>query len=158
MKISIIYFSLSERTKTLSEMIKEELENNKLDVDISRIETKEVGSFLKNCLDAFQQKKVVLESIPDIKEAELLFLCSPIWAFDIVPAMRAFIELSDMKDKKVFLILTYGSGKGMGRAMNNFTTLVQSKGAEVVNKAFIKGRKVKEEFPNIQGEIEECLK
>ncbi|MCK9265673.1 NAD(P)H-dependent oxidoreductase [bacterium] len=158
MKIAIIYFSLSGRTRKLSYLLKETLEEQEFNVSISSLETKNTGSFVKNCIDAFKQKSVTLESIPDVKETDLIFLGSPVWAFDISPAMRSFIEQLDLSGKQVFLILTYGSGKGKDRAMNNFENLSNKKGAEVLGKRFVKGRKVDEEFPTIQGGIKECLK
>ena len=141
----------------LSGLVREKLRKNS-DVSVIRIKTSETGSFLKNCLDAFKQKRVKLEEVPAIREFDMLFLCSPVWAFDIAPAMRSFMEVSDMKGKKVFLLLTYGSGKGKERAMDIFAKLAADRGAELAGRGWIKGKRVNEEFSDIQGGIEKCLK
>ena len=158
MKISIVYFSLSGRTKLLSEHIAQYLESENLDADIFRLETKETGGFIKNCMDAFRKKQVQLESVPQLAGCELLFLGSPVWAFDIAPAMRSFLANAALDGKKVFLFTTYGSGKGKENAMKIFAGLVNDKGGVVIGSADAKGRKVNEEFPRFKGVMEECLK
>lgn len=120
MKITIVYFSLTGRTKLLSHLIAEYLKSENLDADIFRLETKEKGGFIKNCMDAFRKKQVQLESMPPIADCELLFLGSPVWAFDIAPAMRSFVSNASLDGKKVFLFTTYGSGKGKENAMKKF--------------------------------------
>lgn len=158
MKIAIVYFSLSSRTKTLSECIADFLKSENFNVEVFRLETPETGSFFKNCSDAFRKKKVKLENMPEIKDSEIIFLGSPVWAFDITPAMRAFIDNSDLRGKKTVLFTTYGSGKGKGRAMESFGKLVEDKGAIVIGRGEVKGRKVKEDFPEFKGVLEQCLK
>lgn len=157
MKVSIIYFSLSGRTKTLSQYLAEYLRAEGFSVAVNPLKTPECGSFLKNCIDALMKKKVKLEYIPDIKTSTLVFLGSPVWAFDITPAMRSFLESTDLTNKKVFLFITYGSGKGKERAMANFTQLVRSKGGDIIGKADIKGRSVKDDFEKFKQVVVQCL-
>ncbi|MCX8083121.1 MAG: hypothetical protein N3D17_07020 [bacterium] len=158
MKISIVYFSLSGRTKILSQYLAEYLRAEGFSVAVNPLKTKSTGSFLTNCIYAFTKKKVKLEYIPDIKHSDFIFLGSPVWAFDIVPAMRAFLEETDLTNKKVFLYLTYGSGKGKERAMSNFSHLVELKGGKEIGKADIKGRNVKDDFEKFKEEVVKCLK
>jgi len=157
MRISIVYFSLSSRTKTLSEYIAEYLKSRQLDADTFRLETSETGSFFKNCSDAFRKRKVKLRSMPEIGDSGIIFLGSPVWAFDITPAMRTFIDNSDLRGKKVFPFITYGSGKGKERAMRNFVRLVEDRGGIVIGTGESTGRKVKEEFPLFKERMEQCL-
>lgn len=158
MKVSIIYFSLSGRTKTLSQYLAEYLRAEGFSVAVNPLKTPSAGSFLKNCIDAFMKKKVKLEYIPEIKHSDIIFLGSPVWAFNIAPAMRTFLEDINLTNRKVFLFLTYGSGKGKARAMANFSRLVELKGGKVIGTAEIKGRRVKEDFEKIQEEVKKCLK
>ncbi|HNS31818.1 MAG TPA: flavodoxin [bacterium] len=158
MKIAIVYFSLSGRTETLGNLTAELLRSKNCDVSVLKLETEKTGSFFRNCIDAFSQKKARLKTIPDIGEYDIVFLCSPVWAFDVAPAMRSFMEDRDMKGKKVFLMTTYGSGKGKERAMNMFEMLVKEMGGDIIGKADVKGKKVREDFHTIKGGIEECLR
>ena len=158
MEIGIVYFSLSGRTETLSYLLKKVIEQENFNVSVVRLETKQTGNFLKNCIDAFTQKNVKLQLVPDIKKFDVIFLCTPVWAFNITPAIRSFLNLSDMSGKKVFLLITYGSGKGKEQAMDNFENLVKKSGGEVIGKFYVKGKKVKEEFYIIQGGIKKCLR
>ncbi|MBN1444645.1 MAG: hypothetical protein JW957_00870 [Candidatus Omnitrophica bacterium] len=158
MKISIVFFSLSGRTKRLSELIAGYLKSEGIDADVFCLETKETGRFIKNCMDAFRKKQVKLENMPQIAGSEFVLLGSPVWAFDIAPAMRSFLANAGLDGKKVFLFTTYGSGKGKENAMKTFSGLVKNKGGVVIGSADAKGRKVNEEFPLLKGVLEECLK
>jgi len=158
MKISIVYFSLSGRTKLLAQSLADVLKPEGFTVKVAPLKTPDTGSFLKNCIFAFIKKKVKFEYVPDIKTSEIVFLGSPVWAFDITPAMRTFLENVDLKGKGVFLFITYGSGKGKDRAMDNFRYLVEQKGGKVIGTAEIKGRSVKDEFEKFKEEVKKCLK
>ncbi|HOL22235.1 MAG TPA: flavodoxin family protein [bacterium] len=158
MKISIIYFSLSGRTKFLAQSLAESLRAEGFSVAINPLKSPSTGAFLKNCIDALTKKKVKLEYTPDIKHSEIIFLGSPVWAFDITPAMRTFLENVDLTNKKVFLYITYGSGKGKDRAMSNFRHLVELKGGKVIGTADIKGRSVKDEVERFKEGVKQCLR
>ncbi|MCM8760509.1 MAG: hypothetical protein NC832_02180, partial [Candidatus Omnitrophica bacterium] len=77
MKIAIVYFSLSGRTKVLSQSLADYLKRESFTVKVSPLKTPDTGSFLKNCIDALLKRKVNLEYIPDIKTSEVVFLGSP---------------------------------------------------------------------------------
>ncbi|MCM8760510.1 MAG: hypothetical protein NC832_02185, partial [Candidatus Omnitrophica bacterium] len=78
--------------------------------------------------------------------------------FDITPAMRTFLENEALKNKKVFLYLTYGSGIGKDRAMANFCQMVESKGGVIIGKSDIKGRQVDKDFEKFKEIVTQCLK
>jgi flavodoxin len=158
MKISIVYFSLSSRTKTLSELIAEYFESREYNVEVFRLETSETGSFFKNCSYALRKKYVTLKGIPQIADSEIVFLGSPVWAFDITPAVRTYLDSVDLQGKKVFIFTTYGSGSGKGRAMQNFIELVERKGGVIIGTGEVKGRRVKDEFPEFKDALEKKLK
>jgi len=134
------------------------LQSENLEVDICRLESRETGSFVKNCMYAFRKKQVKLESLPQVADSEIVLLGSPVWAFDIAPAMRTFIVNTDLSGKKVFAFLTYGSGRGKDRAMDAFCKLAEEKGAVIIGRADARGRKVNEEFPHFRGVLEQCLR
>ncbi|MDD3726256.1 MAG: flavodoxin [Candidatus Ratteibacteria bacterium] len=158
MKISIVYFSLSGSTKMLSQYIAEYLRSEGFSVAVNPLKTSDTGTFLTNCINAFRKKKVKLEYVPDIKKAEVVFLGSPVWAFNITPAIRTFLESTDLTGKKIFLFITYGSGKGKERAMEHFCQLVKSKGGNIIGKMDIKGKQVHEDFKKLKEIVVQCLK
>ena len=157
MNVSIIYFSLSGRTKMLSQYLAEYLKAEGYSVEINPLITRNIGAFVRNCIDAFTRRKVNLEYIPETNDAEILFLGSPVWAFDITPAMYVFLEKANLKDKKVFLYNTYGSGKGKDRAMALFCRKVESNGGKIIGKTDIKGRRVKDDFATFKETVQKCL-
>ncbi|MCM8830096.1 MAG: NAD(P)H-dependent oxidoreductase [Candidatus Omnitrophica bacterium] len=156
-KISIVYFSLSGRTKLLSQSLAEFLRAEGFSVMINPLKSPSTGNFLKNCIDAFTKKKVKLEYIPEIKHSDVVFLGSPVWVFDITPAMRTFLENVNLKNKRVFLYTTYGSGRGKDRAMSNFSHIVELKGGMIIGKTDIKGRQVEKDFEKFKEIVAQCL-
>ena len=157
MGVIIIYFSLTGNTQKTAEIIKEYLESKGYEVSLFRVETEEKGSFLKNCLDALRKRIVKIKNVPSL-DYNLVFIGSPVWAFDITPAIRSFIEKNNFSGKKVFLFTTYGSGAGKRNAMESFKNLIEKKGGEVIGTLEVKGKNIENEKLRITGVVEKCLK
>lgn len=158
MKIIIVYFSQTGNTRKLAVKIYEILKSKNLDVDLFEIEDKEKCCFLKNCFNAIFEKIVKIDKVPHIEKYDLIFIGTPIWAGKITPYIRSFLKDIELKNKKVFLFTTYGSGFGKNLAMKEFIKLVEMKDGKIIGLIEVKGRKVEESIDNIKEEIGKCLK
>ncbi|HOK56389.1 MAG TPA: flavodoxin [bacterium] len=158
MKIIIVYFSLTGNTRKLSVKIYEILKSKNLDVSLFEIESKERCSFLKNCFNAIFEKLIKIDKVPHIENYDLLFIGTPIWAGKITPHIRSFLEDIDLKNKKVFLFTTYGSGFLKNKAMKEFIELVETEGGKIVDMFEVRGEKIEKYMDNLKEKIEKCLK
>lgn len=158
MKIEIIYFSLSGNTEKVAKIIFEFLRTKNINSSLFKLIPEKNYSFLTNCNLALKEKEIPLKETPDIKNFDLIFIGSPVWAFNITPAVRTFLNKTDLNGKEIFLFTTYGSGTGKSKAMRKFEELVRNKGGKVKGKIEIKGKRVDEEKGRIEKEVEKCLK
>lgn len=140
MKTLIVYFSLTGNTEKLAAAIGDYLKAKNITVDFLRLKSiPEDKNFFKNCLAALFKKKVRIEAGKfDLKDYQAIFFGTPVWAFDIVPALRTYLDtISDLSGKKVFLFATYGSGAGKERALNNLEKIVKGKKGSVLGRLSI---------------------
>ena len=157
MKVIIIYFSLTGNTQKLAMKIYEFLKSKNFDVSLFKLERKEKCSFWKNCFYAIFKNIIKIEKVPDIENYDLIFIGTPVWAGKITPYVRSFIKNIELKDKKVFLFTTYGSGFLKDRAMKEFIKLVEEKGGKVIDKIELKGKNVESCTSYIKEKIKEFL-
>ena len=111
-KTIIIYFSFTGNTEKLAHLAGDFLKEKGKTIDYFKLSADQVGSFLKNCRDAFTKKIIKIKELPDLSGYDLVFLGSPIWAWNVTPAMRALLEQVSLADKKVFIVATHGGGPG----------------------------------------------
>ncbi|MCM8784709.1 MAG: flavodoxin domain-containing protein [Candidatus Omnitrophica bacterium] len=159
MRTIIIYFSLTGKTKKLAVNIYRILKEKKFDVSLFEMEEKKKESnFFKNCIRAISGKSGEIEKIPNLENYDLIFIGTPVWAGRITPYVKNFLEFVELKNKKIFLFTTYGSGFLKNRAMREFVERVEMKGGKVIGRIEIKGKKVEENIDFVKQEIEKCLK
>jgi len=154
----IVYFSLTGNTEKAGKIISEFLKNKGVNVSLFKLIPEHNYSFLKNCQFALKEKEILLKEIPEINDYDFLFIGSPIWAFNMTPAIRTFLNKSNLSGKNVFLFTTYGSGIGKSKAMRKMEELVKEKGGKIKGKIEIKGKNVDREKEKIEKEVEKCLK
>ncbi len=157
-KSLIVYFSLTGNTERAAEIISEFLKKKGINVSLFKLVSEHNYSFFKNCQLALKEKEIPLKKIPEINNYDFLFIGSPVWAFNITPPIRTFLNKSNLSGKSVFLFTTYGSGIGKGKAMRNFEKLVKEKGGKIKGKIELKGKIVEREKEKIEKEVEKCLK
>ncbi|MFN4226857.1 MAG: flavodoxin family protein [Candidatus Ratteibacteria bacterium] len=159
MRTIIIYFSLTGNTKKLAVNIYRILKEKNFDVSLFELEEKnKESSFLKNCIRAILGKSREIEKVPNLENYDLIFLGTPVWAGRITPYVKNFLKFAELKNKKVFLFITYGSGFMKNRAMKEFIKSVEIKEGIVIGKIEIKGKRVEENINYVKQEIEKCLK
>jgi flavodoxin len=130
MKTLIVYYSYSGITEKVINIYASELRNAG-EVVIQRLKPKqEITTFLGQCRAAFSRKRAELEANVqfDVKGYDLLLLGSPVWAFAPVPAVNTYLDkLSGLEGKKAIILLTSGSGAGVGNCFSIIKKALEDK-------------------------------
>jgi len=66
----------------------------------------------------------------DLKGADTVILCSPIWASSPVPAVNTFLAKADLKGRKVAVFFTLGDDKPPLKAFKKAAALIAAKGGK----------------------------
>ena len=148
MKTLMVYYSYSGMTEKVAKIYASEL-SKAGDVTIQKLKPKqEITTFLGQCRAAFSKKRAELEGnvIFDAKGYDLVIIGSPVWAFAPVPAMNTYLDkLSGLEDKKVIILLTSGSGAGVGNCFNVIKKILEEKKAAKVDTINVPNRAMHDE-------------
>lgn len=148
MKTLIVYYSYSGITDKVIKIYEAELKKIS-EVTVGRLKPKEeVTTFIGQCRAAFLKKRAELQgNVPfDVKDYDLLIIGSPVWAFAPVPAVNTYLDkLSGLEGKKVIILLTSGSGAGVGNCFNTIKKVLESKNAAKVDTINIPNRTMHDE-------------
>jgi flavodoxin len=148
MKTLIVYYSYSGITEKVANIYASELGKSG-EVAMQRLKPKqEINTFLGQCRAAFSRKRADLgDSISyDVKGYDLIVLASPVWAFAPVPAVNTYLDkISGLEGKKVIILLTSGSGAGVGNCFNTIRKVIEEKKASKVDTINVPNRTMKDE-------------
>ncbi|HOX54904.1 MAG TPA: NAD(P)H-dependent oxidoreductase [Candidatus Omnitrophota bacterium] len=159
MRSIIIFYSYSGNTAEVAKTLAEEL-GKQGEVDTIRLEAQdESGSFLGQCKRAFFKKKAqIKDTVFDLNAYSLVCLGTPVWAFGMAPALRAYIERSfGLENKSIALFTTFGSGTGNDKCLNEMQAILAQKGAKDFKRFSIQQHNVKDRDFVIE-KIEEALR
>ena len=155
MKIIIIFFSRTRFTESIALQIKELLES-KNEITFLEISERKKYHFLKLTFaplwnkkifassvigspklyyDTFFKKKPKLEEISlEFDEYDYVFFGTPIWYGRLPPAVNSFFEKykSFLSNKKTFIFLTSGSGKGFTNYIDVLKTNIEKTNVELI--------------------------
>ncbi len=146
MKVRIFYYSETGNTKKVAEFFKDILEARGIFTKIERIVAlNEAKSFFKKAVRSFFKKKTQIYPIDFSIEEEIVIIGCPVWAFTFPPAVRTFFEdLPKLQDKKIILFVTYGSGLGKDKCLNEMEKFLEKKGAYFIRKISFQEKEIKE--------------
>ncbi len=135
-KAVIVFYSYSGNTQKTANILKDELKGE-CSVDLIRLDpADESEAFWGQAIRAFIKKEAVLKEPLkyDLSGYDVIALGTPVWAFGMAPALRAYMKkCSGLKDKQVILFTTYGSGAGNNRCINEMKDIVKNMGAAQIN-------------------------
>lgn len=145
MKILIAYYSFTGNTRKVAFAFSDYLKSKGRDVQLLELKLeKEPRRFLTQVLAVFVRKNARL-SLPvkyDLLDYDRIILGSPVWALSPVPAVRSYIlNTKNIKGKNIYLFVTYGSGLGKTKALDIMGSLIEKKGARILGKLAIWGKK-----------------
>lgn len=133
MKIGIIVYSQTEHTYSVAENLQEKLLAAGHSVNVERITPAgEVHPGSKN---------ITFQDQPDIAGYDAMIFGSPVHAFSLAPAMKAYLEqVPSLQDKKVACYVTKGlpfHRTGGNQAISQMKKLCQSKGGTVMGTGIV---------------------
>ena len=144
MKTLVTYYSFSGNTDRVANIFFDVLKARG-EVVLQRLKPKdEIMTFGAQARAAFTKKRSQLEDGVDFDASsyDMVVLGSPVWAFAPVPAMNSFLDkLNGLHGKHVVILLTSGSGVGVGICFKNIRSILESKGASRIDQINIPDRK-----------------
>ncbi len=144
MKTMITYYSFSGNTDRVAKIFAETLKT-KGEVFMQRLKpADEITAFTAQCRAALTKKRAELGHGVnfDAGPFDLVILGCPVWAFAPVPAMNSYLDkLNGLHGKRVLVVLTSGSGLGVGRCFKSIREILRSKGASSIEEINIPDRK-----------------
>jgi len=146
MRSAIIFYSYSGNTAKVAKVLHDELAG-KGSADVFSLEPEdESDSFLGQCRRAFFKKKAeIKDTIFDLRNYDLICFGTPVWAFGMAPALRAYIDkCSGLEGKSIILFTTFGSGTGNNKCLNEMQAILSKKGAKEFKRFSVQQFKVKD--------------
>ncbi|MFA6142042.1 MAG: flavodoxin [Candidatus Omnitrophota bacterium] len=146
MKSLVTYYSFSGNTDKIARIFAKIL-GVKGQADIQRLKpVKGVMTFIGQCAAARRREKPELEAGVkyDVSSYDLVLIASPVWAFVPTPAMNTFLDkASGLNGKRIIVVLTSGSGLGVGNCFKSIRKTLESKGVAKIDEINIPDSKNK---------------
>jgi flavodoxin len=124
MKSLVVFYSLTDKTKLVSQAIAEALNAELVEIK----ETKPKRGFLTYLAGGFaavtNKGSEINPANIDLKQYETIFIGSPIWASRPTPAVNAFIYANNFEGKSIAPFFTMG-GNNSNKALENITTKIE---------------------------------
>lgn len=139
MRILVIYYSKAGHTKSVAERIA-----RATNADVEEIvEAGKRGGNVRSALDAIFKRKPALKPFGrSLDDYDLVFIGTPIWRMNAVPAIQAFLPTQEWSSRQVALFCTMG-GMGDKRAFATMRRLVM--GARVIGELAFDGQGLKDD-------------
>lgn len=141
MKILIVYYSKTGKTKEIALVLAHELADGN-EVKLRRIKMKDEKSLLATYL--LDTKKAIRREKPEIevidlnhKEYDFILLGTPVWSGKPAPAINTYLDKSDFRDKRVALFVTLRM-MGGEKVVKLLTEEIEKRGGKVTNSVIIK--------------------
>ncbi len=127
----VIYYTRTNKTKTIAEEIAKEKDAQLLEV-IDKTNRDGSIKFLTSAIDAMRGKKTSIEyDAVDLSEYDTIYIGSPVWASKATPAILEFVEENDFNNTNVVSFVTLTSN-GAEKALDNLNDAIKSKGGKII--------------------------
>jgi hypothetical protein len=138
MKSLVVYYSLTGKTKLVSQAIAEAL--NATLVEIKEKKPRKLGPliYLIGGFEAITNRgSKIIPLDADLKEYERIFIGSPNWASRPVPAINSFVYQTNFDGRSVIPFFSMGSDDAE-KALANITSKIERSHGDVVSSFAIK--------------------
>lgn len=107
MKILVVYYSKTGNTRKIAQELSVKL---KADIDEIKEARKRgfLGTWLKGTRQAMKEKSSQVTFSKNPGDYDLVVLGGPIWAWNLIPPLRGYLEQNKDKIKKLAFFVTYG--------------------------------------------------
>ena len=160
MNIAIVYYSYSGNTHKAAQIVEGLLKSQNNSVKRLKIEAlDESNNFFVQAFRGLVQKKAKIAPLEtDLSVYDLIIFATPVWAREMVPAMRTYLEKAGaLSGKKTAIFVTYGSGLGKEHCLDSLKAAVEGKGAACIGRFSISQLKVNDR-PLIENLLKENLR
>lgn len=133
----IFYYSRTQNTQKVSKIISQQTGAKVVEIKDQKNRSGKLR-FATSLLDSFRNAKTEIkyEDI-NLTDYDTIYIGSPIWASNITPAIRKFIEENDFTDCNIITFLTF-MNEGQKEALNIINKEVKSKGGNIIRSFAIK--------------------
>jgi flavodoxin len=147
MKTLVIYYSRTGNTKYVAEMLAKELAAD-LEELTDKQDRKGIIGWLRAGRDATKGRSTDISDLTkDLKQYQTILIGQPVWAWTMVPAIRALLTKHDLATKNVALFCTMG-GNGHEKCFEE--TVKFMPGANIIAKqAFVNPLQMKMQTDNL---------
>jgi flavodoxin len=141
MKSLVVYYSLTGKTKLVSQVIAEALNATLLEIE-ERRPIPMPFVYLSGGFAALTNRGREINPIDvDLKQYERIFIGSPIWASRPAPAVNAFIYKTNFEGRSVVPFFTMG-GDNADKALANITAKIEKRQGKVTGSFAITSYKI----------------
>ena len=118
MKPLVVYYSRTGRTRSVAEMIAAAVSGELEEIVEVGVERKGIMGYLRAGRGGIRKEKSEIE--PPKKRAadyDLVVVGTPVWGWNLVPAVRRYLSAVDLKGKPVALFCTLGGPATRGPSL-----------------------------------------
>ena len=132
MKPLVVYYSLTDKTKLVSQVIAEALNATLLEIKETKPRKPGLLTYLTGGFAAVTNRGSEINPIDvDIKQNETIFIGSPVWASRPTPAINSFIYKTNFEGRSIIPFFTMG-GKNSEKALANVTAKIERSQGKIV--------------------------
>lgn len=136
MKTLIACYSITGNTLKVARDLKA-----RLNADFTGIETEKETNYLMKCINALLNRKTPIKPCTtDMKDYDLLIVCSPVWASSTPAAINEYVaRLENCDGKKYAIMITY-AGVGANRVESHIKKVMLPKNIEFMGSFFVRSK------------------
>jgi flavodoxin len=132
MKSLVVFYSLTDKTKLVSQVIAEALNAELVEIEETKLRKQGFLTYLTGGFAAVTNKGTDINPMNvDLKQYETIFIGSPIWASRPTPAVNSFIYTSNFEGKSVVPFFTMG-GNNSNKALENIAAKIEKNQGRVI--------------------------
>ena len=156
MKSLVICYSLTWFTKSVGEIIKNNLKSDLFEIKLVKdIEPKWMLKYFWWWKQVFMKEKPVIKDFDiDLSQYETIILWTPVWAFTYAPALRSFFDKDLIKNKKILIYCTHEWWAW--KTLNQMEDLLKSDN-NIIWKIDLNRKKLSESIKKLEEVIKEWL-
>lgn len=156
MKSLVVFYSLTDKTKLVSQAIAEALNAELVEIEETKRRKRGFLTYLTGGYAAIRNKGTDINPINfDLKQCETIFIGSPVWASRPTPAINSLIYTSNFKNQSIIPFFTMG-GDNSDKALQNITIKIERSQGKVIGSFAIKTQGLTDE--EIRAKAKEAIK
>jgi flavodoxin len=138
MKSLVVFYSLTDKTKLVSQAIAEALNAELVEIEETKLRRRGFLTYLTGGFSAVTNKgSEIKPTNVDLKQYETIFIGSPVWASRPTPAVNSFIYTNNFEGKSIVPFFTMGSNNS-NKALENIKTKIEKSQGRVIGSFAIK--------------------